>query len=101
MRERLMNRWVLVGGVLVLLSIFAVACVQIAPAVLPRLTGTVRDAAVDSVAVDQAPTEIAPVATPASAAGSASGPKTATVQRGSISAATTLIGRVVANEEIP
>ena len=95
MIERASNRWILVGSVVFILSIGAVACVQLGPTLLPSLT-TSSDEAADGQFVPIT------VATPsAQAAGRPAARQTAPVQRGTIAEQVSLSGRVAGSAEFP
>jgi multidrug resistance efflux pump len=99
MIARLKNRWVLIGGVLIVLSLSAVACAQLAPTILPRITGALSDQPEDLS--DPSLLTVA-IATPGSQlqAGSA-GRLTAVVTRGTVTDQIPLTGRIVGTQEFP
>jgi multidrug resistance efflux pump len=100
MIERLRNRWILFGCLLLVLSLAAVACARLAPTILPSLNPPSEDAAADAASGQLVPVA---AATPSSqtAARSTSGLQSVTVQRGTIAEQVALSGRVAGSTEYP
>src|SRR5205807_8167724 len=90
--ERLKSRWTLLGGLIVVVSITALACVQIGPTMLPRLTGAFSDQA---PADDLGDAQVVPVIVVQPPAAGVAGRQTAVVTRGTLTDQITMSGRVV------
>jgi multidrug efflux pump subunit AcrA (membrane-fusion protein) len=100
MFERFKSRWLLVGGILLVLGLVSVACMQIAPRVLPSLNLTGATPVEDPSAGVDVPIQVRPNGASASlAAIPTPGVGQALVKRGSIVDVLTFNGRVTGGDE--